>query len=29
VNARKSFVSSGGLQKIQELKAQPGTKLRE
>jgi hypothetical protein len=27
--AKKNFVQSGGLQKIQELKAQPGTKLQE
>ena len=27
--AKKSFIQSGGLKKIQEIKAEPGSKLRE
>mmetsp|Transcript_39821 Transcript_39821/g.99633 ORF Transcript_39821/g.99633 Transcript_39821/m.99633 type:complete len:192 (+) Transcript_39821:1081-1656(+) len=29
LQARRSFVQSGGLQKIQEIQAEPGTKLRD
>jgi hypothetical protein len=29
MEARKAFVTSGGLKRIQEIEAEPGSKLRE